>query len=254
MKDVLGTYQNNLTTPVGYVPSQVANKCIGNEHIDSAYKKEVKYTINEYGQRFLVKDTKYKILFAGCSMTFGTGVDDTEVYPYHVDQLLGDDWNHINVGHPGSGPDVQIANITWAINNFKIDKLCWYMSDPHRQIIVPEENVLSLYVPVDENILDNKKLGRRFIEVNAKLEETWWQRTYWNIYTLFSLCKAKEIPVYMTCWQGEYNYRLKDLKQEFGVKELGNMRWQDRGRDDIHPGPESHRDFAKRIVEVLNEV
>jgi hypothetical protein len=253
MKDYLKSFRNMYRLPIGYKPNQTALRAGEYEHIDERYKQKVAYTINEHGLRGTYVPSNKLIAFAGCSMTFGIGVDDKETYPHLVTEKLGSDWGCLNIAHPGSGPDVQMANITWAIDNFKIDKLCWYMSDPHRQIVIPEENTISLYVPVDNNILPSK-LAKRFIEVNTKLEETWWYRTYWNIKTIFSLCKAKNIDVYMTCWQGEYDYRLKELKDEYGVKELGNMHHPDRARDALHPGPESQADFAERIYGVVHEV
>jgi len=252
MKDYLQEYADLYSLPFSYRPNQTAIRSRENEYIDKNYKKNVTYTINEYGLRGSYLASKKLIVYAGCSMTFGIGVDDDETYPSLVTKQLGNEWAGLNIAHPGTGPDVQMANITWAIDNFKIDKLCWYMSDPHRQIIIPEENVISLYVPVDTNILP-PKLAKRFIEINTKLEETWWYKTYWNIQTIFSLCKAKKIELYMTCWQGEYDYKLQKLKKQYNVKELGNMRNIDLARDALHPGPKSQADFARRILGVLDE-
>jgi hypothetical protein len=248
MKKVLESKRYPTELPIGHHPNQQALKNSPREIIDENFKYDVIYTTNQFGLRNEYKVASRLAVYAGCSMTFGVGVADNQTYPAVVHSRLGQEWSYLNIAHPGSGPDVQMANITWAIKNFKVEKLFWYMSDPHRQIVMPEKSAMSLYVPVDENILQPNKLAKRFIEINTKLEETWWQKTYWNIQTIFALCEAKGIELRMTCWQGEYDHRLKDLKEQYGVKSLGNMPALDKARDTMHPGPRTHRSFAAKIL------
>lgn len=240
--------------PIGYKPNQQALRCSRFEFISPTYKKDVIYSTNEFGLRNNYKKAEKLIAFAGCSMTFGTGISDDETYPYLVTKKLGNLWSFLNLGFPGSGPDVQMANITWAIDNFKIDKLCWYMSDPHRQIVLPEKDIINFYLPGDFNIFSgNTGLGKKFVRVKTLLEDTWWYKTKWNIRTIFSLCKAKNIELFMSCWQDHIDEDLMTLKQEYGVKKLGKLPGLDQARDNKHDGPISNEAFANIIYKNIRK-
>ncbi len=65
----------------------------------------VQHTTNEYGHRItpVHNEAKYGVFFFGCSVTDGTGVEDTENYPYKVAELLGNEYQVYNLGVGGSG-------------------------------------------------------------------------------------------------------------------------------------------------------
>ena len=186
------------------------------------------------------------VLFGGCSLTYATGVEAEQSWPY----LIANGDNYLNVAIPGSGIDVQLLNLTWAINNYNVKKLYWYASDPHRQVVVRDDEIyVNLYVPGDMHLLnDNLKLRKNFIRSNTLMSETIWQKYFWNIYTFFSLCKQKNIEMFVTVWMGEYDYKLENLKREFNVKSIGNIKHDlDKGTDNLHPGPKCHKTFADYI-------
>jgi hypothetical protein len=86
------------------------------------------------------------------------------------------------------------------------------------------------------------------MEVNLELDQTWRLKIYWNLYSLFSLIKNKNIDTYISCWDMALNTELENLRKEFNFKPLGNLGWADRARDEMHPGIISHQQFAEDIL------
>lgn len=227
---------------------QKAEKCFEFEEVVDNYK-EVSYNINEYGFRHKTDFSKKTILFCGCSMTFGTGLAEEDTYPHLVTTALGNEYDYINIGMPSTGPDIQTVNLSWALNNFNIEKIFWYISDPHRQVVLPDNKHVSLYIPSNyyEDWYEHG-IGKKFKEVNLELETTWLLKTYWNLYSLFSLIKHKNIETYVTCWDPVLDTQLENLRKEFKFKSLGNIKSIDLARDAMHPGIDSHRQFAENIL------
>jgi len=240
--------QNHFAVPQSpFKASQSAKKCFEGEEVVDNYK-EITYNINEHGFRHNVDMSKKIVLFCGCSMTFGTGLAEEDTYPNLVTTALGDEFDYLNIGMPSTGPDIQMLNLTWALNNFKIDKIFWYLSDYHRQIIF-KDNYINLYIPnYYHNEWFDHGIGKKFMEVNSMLDETWRLKTYWNLYSLFSLIKNKNIETYVTCWDPVLDTELGNLRKEFNFKPLGDVDSKDLARDAMHPGIISHRDFAKDIL------
>ena len=158
------------------------------------------------------------------------------------------EFDYLNIGMPSTGPDIQMLNLTWALNNFKIDKIFWYMSDYHRQIIFKDSHI-NLYIPNHYyNEWFDYGIGKKFVEVISMLDETWRLKTYWNLYSLFSLIKNKNIETCVSCWDPMLDTELEYLRKEFNFKPLGNLDSKDLARDVMHPGIISHQDFAEHIL------
>lgn len=214
--------------------------------------------LNQYGFRGAITNSKKKILFAGCSMTFGAGVDYCHTFTNQTSEILGDEWSCVNIGIPGSGPNEQITAITWALNNFKIDTICWYMSDPMRTTLMMNE-LRQRRITLSDDFqgttdLKIKKDIELFIKHHLYFEKNYLKDLKNNIYTLFSLIKHKNIDCYVSCWITSFDKELQKFRDEFDFKELGDINWLDIGFDNVHPGPISHLDFANRIVErIKNE-
>jgi hypothetical protein len=238
-----------------YAPNQTADISMPGEYVNSDYPSEVTYAVNQYGFRSpnITTEEKDIPVFAGCSFTFGTGLAITDTYVHQVAAALGKETEYLNLGLPSTGPDVQIVNLHWAIDTFKVDRIFWYMSDPHRQIVY-QDNRFATYVPGFVKFFKNQSLAKKFVEVNAMLEDTWWIKNYWAIYGLFSKIADKKISAHVSCWIPEYNTQLTNLKKQFGIKDLGTMKFLDLARDGIHHGPLSHTYLKDSILQNLNEV
>lgn len=230
-----------------FEPNQSAEKCFEFEETVDNYK-EVCYNSNEHGFRHNVDYSKKLILFCGCSLTFGTGVAEEDTYPHVLTSYLGKDYDYINIGMPSTGPDIQMLNLSWVLNNFNVEKIFWYISDPHRQAVV-NNKAISLYIPsYYYNEWFDHGIGKKFKEVNLELEDTWRLKTYWNLYSLFSLIKHKNIETYVTCWDLVLDTELEKLRNLFGFKSLENINVIDLARDNAHPGIDSHKQFAEHIL------
>lgn len=236
-----------------YAPNQTADLSMPGEHVDTDYPTKFTYTVNEYGFRSPSVTNQPVLVFAGCSFTFGTGLAITDTYVHRVATALNKETEYVNLGLPGTGPDVQIVNLHWAIDNFNVDRIFWYMSDPHRQIVY-QNNRFATYVPGFVDFFKDQSLAKKFMEVNTMMEDTWWIKNYWAIYGLFSKIADKKIPAHVSCWIPEYNEQLKDLKKHFGIKDLGVLNSIDTARDGKHRGPLSHQYFTDSILENLNTV
>lgn len=240
---------NSVELPLtSFSPNQSAEKCFETEPTVLEYKN-IEYHINEYGFRHNTDTSKKLILFCGCSMTFGQGIAEEDTFPHIVTTKLGSDYDYINLGLPASGPDVQMLNLTWALNNFKIDKIFWYISDYHRQVFI-KDNMIGLFTPSFFGQEDwfNQSIGKSFVEVNALLEDTWRLKTFWNLYSLFSLIKSKNIETFVSSWESVLDAELEKLRNEFSFNSLGNIDIVDVARDDIHPGILSNLQFAEKIL------
>jgi hypothetical protein len=231
-----------------FEPKQTTDKCFAFEETIDNYK-EICYNINEHRFRHNVDYSKKIIVFCGCSLTFGTGLAEEDTYPHLVTGHLGNDYDYINISMPSTGPDIQMLNLSWALNNFNVEKIFWYMSDPHRQVVLPDNENVGLYIPSHyHNEWFDHGIGKKFKEVNLELEDTWRLKTYWNLYSLFSLIKHKNIETYVTCWDLVLDTELEKLRNLFGFNSLGNLNITDLARDNAHPGIDSHRQFAENIL------
>ena len=232
-----------------FAPNQSAEMVWANERMTSGYPT-FEYKINEYGLRFDTDEKEEAICFAGCSHTFAQGVDQYKGFA----EIVAKEKNAqcINVGMPAAGPDVQMLNLTWAVEKFKnIKSIVWYMSQPLRQIVY--DGYIHTFVPPRIDFFENRKLAKQFLNVNFTLDQTIATKTYWNVYTFLNLMKARNINVYMHCWDDKFNYQLQPLIKEYCI-EIGDMNNIDKARDEAHNGIKSHQDFAERILETMNEI
>lgn len=242
-------YNNKFQIPWAYYePNQTAHLGSTSEVVNPTFPTPFNYTIYDHGFRTIPKDpTKPVTIFAGCSMTFGIGSPVAETWPAMVAKELGVEDQYVNMGIPGSGPDAQIINLHWALDNYKIDRIFWFMSDPHRQVVL-QDNKFVCYVPPDTNFFHDKNFGAKFVEVNTMMYDTLWIKTYWDVYGVFARIAEKKIPTNMSCWWGRCDYDLIALREQFGIKPLGKMKSIDLARDNRHPGVKSHIYLKDQII------
>lgn len=236
-----------------YLPTQEALIEWEEEIIDTNYVDNVTYSMNEFGFRSPdFKKDKSIFLFNGCSFTFGTGILLEKTWPYLVSSEFKKEAEYLNIGLPASGPDIQILNLHWAIDNFKIDKIFWYMSDPFRQVIHYNYGHYDFYVPNSKSkFFNNHKTTENFINLSIDLEKNIYIKTYWQLYSLFSKIADKKIDSYITCWIEDFDNDIVELKTKFNIKNLGMLNSIDFARDNTHPGNLSHCEFSKKILRNL---
>ena len=247
-------YKGNVF-PIPYTifsPNQEANLCFEHETVSKNWKEDFTYTINSKGFRFKEEDKPKTICFVGCSHTFGHGLPQDKIFPELVTQKLGNNWQCINLGFPGSGPDSQIINLSWALNVYDIDVVVWYMSAPMRQTV--KKDFIHTFVPPTADFLETKKEKDSFLKSVVELEETTYLKTYWQVYSMLSFLKTKNIKTYYKCWDGLFHAEIQNVLKDLNITEFTDMKNIDLARDDAHKGPESHKWFAEKILEVMHEI
>lgn len=178
-------------------------------------------------------DLNNYVLFTGTSHTEGVGVDVEESFPYLVSKYFNYDYFNLAVG--GTGTDVIEHNL-----------LVWsYLFKDHQPKYVfiewpPEERYAAQYSG-HTNFVEagNWSDDQNAVELLIKGKKVFKNR----LLMLYNLSRSLfKCPV--------INLRYSSLVTE--DMNNSNMIWiqrLDRGTDDAHPGPESHKDVSKKIIE-----
>lgn len=175
------------------------------------------------------------VLFTGTSHTHGVGVEIEESFPYLVSKYFNYDYFNLAVG--GTGTDVIEHNL-----------LVWsYMFRDHQPKYVfvewpPEERYAAKYPGYDnfletgiwsedKNALDLFIKGKKVFETRLEL-----------LYNLTrSIFKCPIIDI-------RYSSLVSESVNNSGMIWLNRL---DRGTDNGHPGPKSHKDVTKKIIEYM---
>lgn len=237
-----------------YKPDQREKIAWPNEEIVSYNgPKDFDYYLNPYGFRWTLQD-KPKILFNGCSHTFGQGVRQEDTFGEIIcREYLKDNYECMNLGQPGTGIQIQSINLCWALNTFDdIEAVVWYLPTPARQIMV-QHNAIHTYHPGVTDWFYDKKFAKAWDRLQPNIWETTQLNSYWSLYNTFSLIKQKGIRFLFKCWDGPCNTEFRRLRKDFKYVEIPDMPKLDHGRDWVHRGVETHRRFAEMIWKAWNE-
>lgn len=233
-----------------FAPNQVKKYTHQSEYDKSKDSKfeHYEYTINEHGFRYTEPKTDNIMLAVGCSMTYGTGLPEECVYPSIVSKTLG--YELVNVALPGTGPDIQIINATWALLKYKPKIILFYMSTPSRRFLTTETDFMNWVPGVNLSgfsELENKSLTL----LDDKFRFTRVLQTIWQLIPFIELCKHSNTELYFKCWdpEAQTHFMKYDIMQY--TKDLPNLKSVDKARDDMHPGIESHKEFSDRILNAI---
>jgi len=173
------------------------------------------------------------VLFTGTSHTEGLGVDVEESFPYLVSKYFNYDYFNLAIG--GTGTDVVEHNLlVWS----------YLFKDRQPQYVFiewpPEERYAAKY-PGYENYIEtgNWSEDPNAVDLLIKGKKVFENRSLMLYNLASSLFKCPII-----------NLRYSSLVSEH--LDNSNMIWiqrLDRGTDDSHPGPKSHKDVSKKIIE-----
>lgn len=250
----------------------------------------VKYRFNKWGFRHKddFVENRNSIVFLGCSMTMGTGVNYEQTWPYHVAKELGLDC--VNLGQPGTGINAayRVAKMWLPVIKPKI--VMFYTPNPHRRELWPTDEMNR-----DDNIGSNafadgvKQIGPwsedgsyahdkykgYFKMYTSKRETDIWAEAYSDAIKHISRdSKLIQIPVTQrnssivpkraTDNDLQLDRLVARLHRDPGSPELGNLlnelelikdpdesKW---ARDMSHPGPWIHREIIAPLwVRAYNE-
>jgi len=183
----------------------------------------------------LIQDIDFNnyVLFTGTSHTEGLGVDVEESFPYLVSKYFNYDYFNLAIG--GTGTDVVEHNLlVWS----------YLFKDRQPQYVFiewpPEERYAAKY-PGYENYIEtgNWSEDPNAVDLLIKGKKVFENRLLMLYNLASSLFKCPII-----------NLRYSSLVSEH--LDNSNMIWiqrLDRGTDDSHPGPKSHKDVSKKIIE-----
>lgn len=190
--------------------------------------RTVNYTINSLGFRGKEWQGLGGVMSLGCSMTFGVGVDDREVWPYLVSEKLG--LENYNLGQGGAGPDTAFRLACFYIGRL-LPRYVIYLEPPSSRIELLDYEGKSIVLSSQDHA-DYKDYYTTYASnrLNQYLNQLK------NRHALKQLCQEHKSEFYHFTW--------KDIDHK-------NQPVQSLGRDLMHPGREHHLNFAKQVLEVL---
>jgi hypothetical protein len=97
------------------------------------HNKDINYTFNAHGYRSEPFDTDsdLKILTLGCSVAFGTGVDDKDVWCNNISNKA----KVYNISIPGASADLNAISLYQLIDIIKPNIVLWSPTNPGRRLV-----------------------------------------------------------------------------------------------------------------------
>jgi hypothetical protein len=217
----------------------------------------VKYTFNQYGFRGDDPDLKtdYTILVAGCSHTFGVGLDDSKTWVQQFKDIIPKKvvikngiktqrtFKIINISISGASNDYIARALLQCTDIIKPNCIiACYTYDARREAILLPHNgqVLQMTatvpdtLPGDDEIIDEYKGW--FMTMHDESNHYNWDK---NREIVKLLCRANNIDLIET-----HVGAMKRIQRSL-YKELGFV---DLARDAEHFGPHTHKKFAQEMM------
>jgi hypothetical protein len=201
-----------------------------------------------------LNDNKKNVIFAGCSMTSGTGLEVGERWVDKVYLDLNKDKEYsglFNLGQEGGGMQSQIRYIFKYCQEYGIpDLIIFNIPDFWRMTI--DDNTYKVYSSSPSNYSQDA-VGKLVCSAGKQLYES-----------LEIFCDLNKINLLSFSWDRVTNSILKDFKTFMPIdekdiqKEIFN--YDDGGkyailaRDDIHPGTATHMAWSKKILDKLAQM
>ncbi len=220
-----------------WIPSDMPENYANRKEIANVMKwtdDNVKYRINKWGFRH-DSDFEYNpnsIVFVGCSITFGLGVNYDQSFPYYVSKELGLDC--INLGQPGVGLQACYRVLKYWLPIIKPKAVMFYIPDPTRKELYHDE---VNHVPECVGHWSKRKDKDYFELTMDKREVAIHKMAYLD--AIENVCK-------------DTKYIAIDYKEQTQYRTIRIELWNTRvwnntdeapwARDLIHPGPLRHRE------------
>ena len=221
----------------------------------------VRYRFNEYGFRHqgAFVENRNSLVALGCSITFGTGVNYDQTWPYYVAKELGLDC--INLGQPGTGINASYRVAKMWLPVIKPKVVMFYVPNHHRRELWPEPKDDDHYADHVKSIGpwqadEYKDYFNKFI---SKRETDIWREAYldamrWiarnSIYIHFPATtqtegRREDVPPKDNINDQIVTAKMQNKPEKYGLDKFtsnldtDDARW---ARDMVHPGPRVHRD------------
>jgi hypothetical protein len=220
----------------------------------------VSYRFNQWGFRHdedFVENPN-SIVFLGCSLTMGVGVNYEQTWPYYVSKELGLDC--INLGQPGTGIQSAYRVAKMWLPVIKPKAVMFYVPDPNRKELWP-----------DEEGEHREEYGDAAMQIGHWHSETGWDKKYYEYWKM--QISKREADIYKMAYLDAISWLCKDSRliqfsrgatmNNEDSKELlrgsqliftqSKTDNAEIARDMMHPGPKQYREnVAPLFVKAYN--
>ena len=221
------------------------------ENLDKWKYPNFNYSFNSLGFRMEECKSEYDIAAFGCSFTFGQGLPTNMIYH----QNLGK--NVANFGIPGTSIQTIFDIFCIIANHIKFDKAIFLLPPLERiQIAKIYQDELD-FVSLVPNLNDyyKKVLNLDSDEILRAVPEEELIKDFKNtLYATQIFAKSKNITMYIQSWDPKLQELLKDIVLDNVVilPKWSDSHQRDRARDQRHPGPATHQNWADQIRPYFN--
>jgi hypothetical protein len=212
-------------------------------------KWDWEYYINEYGFRdpWRLETNTKKIGFFGCSVTFGVGVDSKCTFSNLVEQAYGSTVvESINLSVGGASVQRMAKLVSSAVQIIDFDAIVLTLPTTDRFLVLDNENRFTDMVPrFTGHTVENKyeAFYKHFTQADRDMYAT--DYIHWMLAELKNL----NIKVLWSTWCKHTNIILQEIIEADSL--LPYMHLSDFGRDNGHPGIETHKCYANNIINRL---
>lgn len=123
----------------------------------------VNYGINKDSFRTVKinKSSTQKILFTGCSFVFGEGLEDEQTIPFIFSELIGEQYQVLNIGYAGTGPHhvlkwLKSKKIKDLVGN-TLKYVIYIFIDDHIFRAYEQQKIYTVFEEIDGKIIERRK-------------------------------------------------------------------------------------------------
>ena len=209
-------------------------------------ESDIQTFIDNYDTRPVDLDTKSyerNIVFLGCSLTYGLGVDNKDTYPSKIQNLSDNKWNCINLGI--SGGSIDMAHLIFnKIKHLDIDDIVIQWPSFYRRAYFENKNYKP-YVPMLTK--DDMKLTEDFANISDL--DYCIMRNLSNLQTINSFKSVYNLSP-------KIGHDKKDLFNEYDIDNILNFNFyydtENKYRiEDGHPNELWYQQYAEYLYEEL---
>jgi len=216
----------------------------------------VQYLLNDQGYRINHGYDEDGIVFYGCSFTFGLGLDKEHTWTEIVAKELG--LANFNFGIPGVGLDASVIHALCLLRyTVKKPKAMVVLTPPPRrwnyfngyQIVTTSSQQISKYREMTPEYMNSMEFQCVTDDMNNLIQTTK------NIMVLQSVARELDIPFIWADFSEDFSREYKAFHYYKFCAQRGDESLDgfSMARDLVHPGQETHAEWAEIILKMVKE-
>ena len=245
---------NNIDDLVHYGADNSKNKLVYQDSEISRYeitvdKHTYEYDFNQYGFRnkWNLDNNKPNIGFFGCSFTLGEFVAQDKIFSTLVASQTGH--NGFNFGLSGAGIE-RTAQVFAAANRvINLEYAVITLPDWHRILYLNNDTNGIRYLNLIHTSNYNKKIDEIRKILYSLENEYFIHQAIRNINWIIDVAEKYSVKILLSSWEDSTSKLIDDV---FPAYSIGRYEMHDRSLDQIHPGPVSHENYAKKIIKYIS--